>query len=272
MTSYGLNGREEVHELEFLSLLAFVAREANSLRGVSGSKTSKFSPSDLEMAYAFHKKLGHGMQKSNLPQPRATGASNISPSSPAKLGQSQISPEQVPVQNQNAFSPHYRLETSPKHNSAIVGQQQQDLSLQGELQRGFETGQGGFTGQMQRDLSGQGMRFSGQNLQRSSNEYARQSARYSEQGDFQQPGKFSPSHLQQVRDDQRMSLLLAANSPQQRASMPPQQHHHLETSGDYDRRNMGQGMQLHPLQGNLDGQQQQDGGIMLNASKPSGEL
>ena len=54
--SYGLNERDEVHEIEFLSLLAFVARERQRLK-MSTNPHTKFTPSDLEMAYAFRQQF-----------------------------------------------------------------------------------------------------------------------------------------------------------------------------------------------------------------------
>ena len=47
-----MDERDEVHEIEFLSLLAFVARERQRLK-MSTNPHTKFTPSDLEMAYAF---------------------------------------------------------------------------------------------------------------------------------------------------------------------------------------------------------------------------
>ena len=55
--TYGLDHRHEVHEIEFLSLLAFVARERQRLRTNTNPNT-KFTRSDLEMAYAFRQQFG----------------------------------------------------------------------------------------------------------------------------------------------------------------------------------------------------------------------
>lgn len=55
--TYGLDHRNEVHEIEFLSLLAFVARERQRLRTNTNPNT-KFTRSDLEMAYAFKQQFG----------------------------------------------------------------------------------------------------------------------------------------------------------------------------------------------------------------------
>ena len=54
--SYGLDERDEVHEVEFLALLAFVARERQRLRTNTNPHT-KFTASDLEMAYAFRQQF-----------------------------------------------------------------------------------------------------------------------------------------------------------------------------------------------------------------------
>ena len=54
--SYGLDERKEVHEVEFLALLAFIARERQRLRTSTNPRT-KFTQSDLEMAYAFRQQF-----------------------------------------------------------------------------------------------------------------------------------------------------------------------------------------------------------------------
>ena len=54
--SYGLDERDEVHEVEFLALLAFAARERQRLRMRTNPHT-KFTASDLEMAYAFRQQF-----------------------------------------------------------------------------------------------------------------------------------------------------------------------------------------------------------------------
>ena len=51
-----MDKRDEVHEVEFLSLLAFVARERQRLK-TSTNPHTKFTPSDLEMAYAFRQQF-----------------------------------------------------------------------------------------------------------------------------------------------------------------------------------------------------------------------
>ena len=67
--SYGLDEREEVHEVEFLALLAFVARERQRLRTNTNPHT-KFTPSDLEMAYAFrHQFQGAAQAQRSRPIP-----------------------------------------------------------------------------------------------------------------------------------------------------------------------------------------------------------
>ncbi len=132
MTSYNMDNRDEVHELEFLSLLAFVAREAMSFKGISSSKANKFSPSDMEMAYAFHNKFGqqhqiHQRTENALPflKPTDTEFQQVSPS-----------------HSQNTqIHPHYMLDTSPRHLSTGVhgGQHntQQTLDLAGQESYGM---------------------------------------------------------------------------------------------------------------------------------------
>lgn len=71
--SFGLEQREEVHEIEFLALLAFVARERQRLRTSSNPQT-KFTRSDLEMAYAFRQHFGTQRGPSGNPLHSRPGA------------------------------------------------------------------------------------------------------------------------------------------------------------------------------------------------------
>ena len=60
MGTFGLDVREEVHEIEFLALFAFLIRERERLRShVNPRSRGMFTRNDLEMAYAFHRQLGH---------------------------------------------------------------------------------------------------------------------------------------------------------------------------------------------------------------------
>lgn len=115
MTSYGLDHRDEVHELEFLGLLAFLAHEAISLRGISSTKAGKkFGPGDLEMAYAFHNKQNkHGGLRTHSSPPRPP------PEDLMGVGSRQVSPQHgYPHPPRNA--PHYQLlSASPKHQFAM---------------------------------------------------------------------------------------------------------------------------------------------------------
>ena len=54
-----------MHEVEFLSLLAFIARERQRLK-VNTNPNTKFTQSDLEMAYAFRQQF-QGSQRSSRP-------------------------------------------------------------------------------------------------------------------------------------------------------------------------------------------------------------
>lgn len=69
--SFGIEQRDEVHEIEFLSLLAFIARERERLRG-STNPNAKFTRSDLEMAYAFQRQFGAKQRAGNPLQRRPT--------------------------------------------------------------------------------------------------------------------------------------------------------------------------------------------------------
>ncbi len=56
-----LHSRDRIHEMEFLSLMAFVARE--SLRVTHDYRTAKFTKHDLAMAYAFQHQKSKGQYK-----------------------------------------------------------------------------------------------------------------------------------------------------------------------------------------------------------------
>ena len=73
----GLQNRDKVHEIEFLGLMAFVARERHRIAG-DMSMRSRFTHHDLAMAYAFqqqqqyaarpqHKKTPSSYQVSEMP-------------------------------------------------------------------------------------------------------------------------------------------------------------------------------------------------------------
>ena len=54
----GLIDREKVHHIEFLALLAFIARERQRIaRDMRPNKKSKFTANDLDMAYAFQQQF-----------------------------------------------------------------------------------------------------------------------------------------------------------------------------------------------------------------------
>jgi len=52
MESMGLLDRDQVHEVEYLALLAFVAREKNLLGPDKSSSKSDFTTRDLAVVYA----------------------------------------------------------------------------------------------------------------------------------------------------------------------------------------------------------------------------
>ena len=62
ISTYGLDDREEVHEIEFLSLFAFISRERERIQTTMDPRGKPvFTRNDLEMAYAFRQQMG--MQK-----------------------------------------------------------------------------------------------------------------------------------------------------------------------------------------------------------------
>ena len=64
VSSYGLDERAEVHEIEFLSLFAFLARERERLRVTANPRAgSVFTRNDLEMAYAYRQQMFGGASK-----------------------------------------------------------------------------------------------------------------------------------------------------------------------------------------------------------------
>lgn len=280
VTSYGIDERDEVHELEFLSLLAFLARESISSRRMNLSKAKKFSPNDLEMAYAFHKQHGKGAVP-NKPPMQLGGSSSFE-------GHQK---HQVPPPR-----PHYRLDTSPQHVLNASGQQHQGMLSSGQQHQGtlssgqqhqdtlssghghMQLGQSGFHSQMAtREYQGHGESFGEQQLQNRhelspGHSMLHQSARYS----GQTFGGGPAGHSQQDRDEQRMTMLLAANERQP----PPIPHDHypgqqgmgMMASPEHDKKTMP--MQLYPS-GDHERQPHppQGGGerVMLDASRSSGD-
>jgi hypothetical protein len=64
VSSYGLDERAEVHEIEFLGLCAFLARERERLRVTANPRAgSIFTRNDLEMAYAYRQQMSGGASK-----------------------------------------------------------------------------------------------------------------------------------------------------------------------------------------------------------------
>ena len=64
MHNMGLDKRDKVHEIEFLSILAFIARERQRIK-LESLPNSKFSHNDLQIAYAFQSQFGvsHGAKQ-----------------------------------------------------------------------------------------------------------------------------------------------------------------------------------------------------------------
>lgn len=59
ISTYGLDDREEVHEIEFLSLFAFISRERERIQTTMDPRAKPvFTRNDLEMAYAFRQQMG----------------------------------------------------------------------------------------------------------------------------------------------------------------------------------------------------------------------
>ncbi len=102
MTSFGLDERDEVHEIEFLALLAFLARERQRLKS-SNDPNNKFTGADLQMAYAF--KNHFGGQK------------------PAQASNNQVAPGvQPPVQTKLAYATPLRDQSARFRTSSAPPQ------------------------------------------------------------------------------------------------------------------------------------------------------
>ena len=57
LVNMGIELRDHVHEIEFLAIVAFVAREVQ-MSIPSRNPYTQFTPQDLEMAFAFQVKYG----------------------------------------------------------------------------------------------------------------------------------------------------------------------------------------------------------------------
>ena len=262
ISSYGIDERDEVHELEFLSLVAFIAREAISLRG--SSKSKKFSANDLEMAYAFRSKFGrhehHERQTSALAQ--LGGGINVSPRHIRSPGGHQISPS-----HRITLPPQYQLDTSPMMRNSFnapagLSQQQRDSTLSGHrhMQSGQAGGLLGAGGQVPlREYTGHGESLALGEQKHDLGQNPRYSGQQGTQYEGSPPGQ---STQQQDRDEQRMSMLLATNPSQYSPPQPPppQQQQQQQQSGQMMSPSH---MQLY---------QGMSGRDMLDASRTSGEL
>ena len=125
MTSYGLDEREEVHEIEFLALLAFVARERQRLRSSTNPK-NKFTGADLQMAYAFRNHFGTQRQapSSNPQQGPMPAGNNLQPPNKPAYATQMTGPER------------FRTSSAPPQGfSSQVPLRQRDSQLQQQQYR-----------------------------------------------------------------------------------------------------------------------------------------
>ena len=192
-----------MHELEFLGLLAFLAREAISLRGIASAKAGKkFSPNDLEMAYAFqnkHNRQGGLRIHSSPPRPPPEDLQGI--------GSRHVSPQHG-HHSQNV--PHYQLQMSPRHPPVMMGggvqqQQQQGRGFGVDFQKEaaeWQESHAAQRGQVLRVLSQNSPRHDGSALGQSMLSESRP--------------------YQQEEHPVRQSALLGAEPPATRYSMSPQ--------------------------------------------------
>ena len=86
-----MDSREEIHEIEFISLYAFVARERERLRtSVNPRSHGVFTRNDLEMAYAFRQQMTAMKRNSGDVTGRRDGnqhSQHLSPSHVTSLNQ-----------------------------------------------------------------------------------------------------------------------------------------------------------------------------------------
>ncbi len=227
------------------------------MKGVSLSKAKKFSPGDLEMAYAFQSKFGRKSKKS-APSHQHLPRGGIGDHSQGNPNMQQKKQSPGHLHHQQPAVPHYRLDTSPQH---ALGQQmhQRDSYQQGQMGQGFANSMPhqGYYGEL----------FGPPNMMNQSSRYSGQ-----QQQQGMQFGGGPVGHLQQQdRDLQRMSMLLAANPGTEHH--PPQPFHHSPphqgvpgTTGspEHVRQMRSSTMELYPLRS------QRPTGDMLDASRASG--
>ena len=151
MTTMGLIERDKVHHVEFLALLAFIARERQRLtRDMIPS--SKFTHNDLAMAYAFQKQFG--LQPSTtMPlrgavyKPHPPSGSNITKSftdsplshyQPASIATSPNDPLISPTHSSSPVPPIITGDKQDKQNisSSPTGLQNQSYRFLYNLQTG----------------------------------------------------------------------------------------------------------------------------------------
>lgn len=117
MRSMGLDKRDQVHEVEFLAILAFIARERQRMK-LESLPNSKFSHNDLQMAYAFQSQFGIP------PEARQMAPTRDQQQFPSPLGISRDSSFDVPFGLRRSFS------DSPLqyYQPVSIGQQAVDAS------------------------------------------------------------------------------------------------------------------------------------------------
>ena len=156
-----MDERDEVHEIEFLGLYAFIARERERLRTSANPRAKGvFTRNDLEMAYAFRHQMGaqkHGrqtnQQSSAIAQPDSSKQQGYDQRTSYYIPKSQtdggfnarhsVSPPNIAAQSvrvapqrQNVFSPSAlqgQLFPSPPnehgHMMESLGYQRQTVSI-----------------------------------------------------------------------------------------------------------------------------------------------
>ena len=99
-----------MHEIEFLALFAFIARERERLRATTNPRVQgKFTRSDLEMAYAFRQQLGP--QRRQQVSPLHAGAhGNV----PLRKRNDQRASYYVPKSHTAAAISGWNLQSPPK--------------------------------------------------------------------------------------------------------------------------------------------------------------
>ena len=145
----GMDTREKVHEIEFLSILAFIARERQRIK-LESLPNSKFSHNDLQIAYAFQNQFGVSREARQRDQVDAGADQRLVPSlvaispdssfnTPLRLQQSfldnplqscqpAVTVEQATTESSTFAQPTLNLAQTPSANLLDTGKKMPQLA------------------------------------------------------------------------------------------------------------------------------------------------